>query len=141
MPIKPWSRFRVGTPSTRHNWVEPKCQAFGEVAHVTHIPNALTIPVRCVGGWSYDKIYRLVKYFGIFASGMKNAWKGLNYVEICSGPGRCIIRDQRTEMDGTARSIITHPVFPKASRVPTVPLGHSVCLLVCGRINRSSVES
>ena len=69
------------------------------------------LPVRCVGGWSYDKIYRLVKYFGIFANGMKNAWKGLNYVEICSGPGRCIIRDQRTEMDGTALSIITHPVF------------------------------
>lgn len=70
------------------------------------------LPVRCVGGWSYDKIYRLVKYFGIFASGMKNAWRGLNYVELCSGPGRCIIRDQRTEMDGTALSIITHPVFP-----------------------------
>ena len=70
------------------------------------------LPVRCVGGWSYDKIYRLVKYFGIFANGMKNAWKGLNYVEICSGPGRCITRDQRTEMDGTALSIITHPVFP-----------------------------
>jgi len=70
------------------------------------------LPVRCVGGWSYDKVYRLVKYFGIFASGMKNAWEGLNYVEICSGPGRCIIRDQRTEMDGTALSIITHRVFP-----------------------------
>jgi len=70
------------------------------------------LPVRCVGGWSYDKIYRLVKYFGIFASSMKNAWEGLNYVEICSGPGRCIIRDQRTEMDGTALSIITHRVFP-----------------------------
>lgn len=70
------------------------------------------LPVRCVGGWAYDKIYRLVKYFGIFASGMKNAWQGLNYVELCSGPGRCIIRDQRTEMDGTALSIVTHPVFP-----------------------------
>jgi hypothetical protein len=59
---------------------------------------------------------RLVKYFGIFASGMKNAWKGLNYVEICSGPGRCITRDNRTEMDGTALSIVTHPVFPQLKK-------------------------
>lgn len=74
------------------------------------------LPVRCVGDWSYDKIYRLVKYFGIFASSMKNAWKGLNYVEICSGPGRCITRDNRTEMDGTALSIVTHPVFPQLEK-------------------------
>jgi three-Cys-motif partner protein len=74
------------------------------------------LPVRCVGGWAYDKIYRLVQYFGIFASGMKNQWLGLNYVEICSGPGRCIIRDQRLEIDGTALSIITHPVFPQLKK-------------------------
>jgi len=74
------------------------------------------LPVRCVGGWAYDKIYRLVQYFGIFASGMKNQWQGLNYIEICSGPGRCIIRDQRLEIDGTALSIITHPVFPQLKK-------------------------
>jgi three-Cys-motif partner protein len=74
------------------------------------------LPVRCVGSWAYDKIYRLVQYFGIFASGMKNQWKGLNYVEICSGPGRCIIRDQRLEIDGTALSIITHPVFQQLKK-------------------------
>jgi three-Cys-motif partner protein len=74
------------------------------------------LPVRCVGDWAYDKIYRLVQYFGIFANGMKNAWQGLNYVEICSGPGRCILRDKRSEIDGTALSILTHPVFPKLKK-------------------------
>ena len=45
-------------------------------------------PVRCVGEWAYDKIYRLVQYFGTFAGGMKNQWQSLNYIEIGSGPGR-----------------------------------------------------
>ena len=71
------------------------------------------LPVRCVGEWAYDKIYRLVQYFGIFAGGMSNRWKGLNYVEICSGPGRCLMREERTEIDGTALAIIHHGQFAK----------------------------
>ena len=46
------------------------------------------LPVRCVGEWAYDKMYRLVQHFGTFAGGMSKKWVGLNYVEICSGPGR-----------------------------------------------------
>lgn len=30
------------------------------------------LPVRCVGQWAIQKIYLLIQYFGIFASGMKN---------------------------------------------------------------------
>ena len=74
------------------------------------------MPVRCVGEWAYEKIYRLVQYFGIFAGGMSNRWKGLNYVEICSGPGRCITRNDRTEMDGTALAIIRSKQFPKLKK-------------------------
>jgi three-Cys-motif partner protein len=72
--------------------------------------------VRCVGEWAYAKIYRLVKYFGIFAGGMSKQWRGLNYVEICSGPGRCISRNDRTEMDGTALAVIRSPQFPKLKK-------------------------
>ncbi len=71
------------------------------------------LPLRSVGEWAYDKIYRLVQYFGIFAGGMSKRWHGLNYVEICSGPGRCITRNERTEMDGTALAIIRHKQFSK----------------------------
>jgi three-Cys-motif partner protein len=74
------------------------------------------LPVRCVGEWAYEKIYRLVQYFGIFASGMSNRWKGLNYVEICSGPGRCITRNDRTEVDGTALAVIRSKQFPKLKK-------------------------
>lgn len=64
--------------------------------------------IRCVGEWSYDKIYWLNSYFNIFAKGMNKKWFGLNYVEICSGPGRCIIRESGQEIDGTALAIVNN---------------------------------
>jgi three-Cys-motif partner protein len=68
------------------------------------------LPVRCVGSWAYTKIFILNKYFDIFANGMKNKWGGnINYVELCSGPGRCVFRDTKEEVDGTALSILNHP--------------------------------
>ena len=53
-----------------------------------------SLPVRCVGSWAKDKIYFLTRYFEIFAGGMKNKFD-LNYIEICSGPGRCICREEK----------------------------------------------
>jgi three-Cys-motif partner protein len=83
----------------------------------THTVSTLdNLPVRCVGEWAYDKIYRLVQYFGTFAGGMSKKWVGLNYVEICSGPGRCITREGRKEIDGTAMAIIRHKQFPKLKK-------------------------
>ena len=69
------------------------------------------LPVRCIGSWGYQKIYRLVQYFGIFSKGMHKKWPVLNYVEICSGPGRCIMRNNRQEVNGTALAILKHPSF------------------------------
>lgn len=70
------------------------------------------LPVRCVGDWAYDKIYRLVQYFGIFTKGMKYKWGGkINYIEICSGPGRCIFRESGEEVDGTCLAILKHKHF------------------------------
>lgn len=66
--------------------------------------------VRCVGEWSYKKIHWLTRYFSIFARGMGKKW-GLNYIEICCGPGRCIIRESGQEIDGTALTIINHDIF------------------------------
>lgn len=70
-----------------------------------------SLPVRCVGKWAEKKIYLLYQYFGIFAQGMKKIWPEINYIEICSGPGRCINRDEGTEIDGTALAIIRHQAF------------------------------
>jgi three-Cys-motif partner protein len=66
--------------------------------------------IRCSGAWSYEKIYWLTRYFSIFARGMSKKW-GLNYIEICSGPGRCILRENGQEIDGTSLSILNHDFF------------------------------
>jgi three-Cys-motif partner protein len=68
------------------------------------------LQIRCVGEWAEQKIYLLYQYFGIFSAGMKNKWN-LNYIEICSGPGKCINRQNGNEFDGTALSIINHENF------------------------------
>lgn len=78
----------------------------GEVSSVND-----NLPIRCVGKWAVEKIYLLYQYFGIFTIGMKNKWK-INYIEICSGPGRCVSRDSGTEFDGTSLSVLKHPAFP-----------------------------
>lgn len=70
------------------------------------------LAVRCVGEWAEQKIYLLSQYFGIFATGMKNKWSEINYIEICSGPGRCIRREVGEELDGTALTILKHKSFP-----------------------------
>jgi three-Cys-motif partner protein len=68
--------------------------------------------IRCVGPWTRDKLYFLTQYFGIFASGMKFRWEGnLHYIELCSGPGRCVDRESGIEMDGTALAVMGHPAF------------------------------
>jgi hypothetical protein len=93
-----------------------------------------SLPVRCVGEWAYDKIYRLVQYFGTFAGGMKDKWHGLNYVEICSGPGRCITREDRKEIDGTAMAIIRHKHFPKLKKGIFIDASPSVVEILNQRI-------
>lgn len=42
---------------------------------------------------------------------MKDKWRGLNYVEICCGPGRCVVKETQKEIDGSSLAIINHPVF------------------------------
>jgi hypothetical protein len=69
-----------------------------------------------VGEWAYYKIYRLVQYFGIFAGGMKNQWDALNYLEIGSGPGRYIVREDCTAMDGTAIAVVRNPQFKSLTK-------------------------
>jgi three-Cys-motif partner protein len=54
------------------------------------------------GIWAKEKLYYLEHYLDIFSVGMKKKWPGkLYYVDLFAGPGRCKIRDNGEEMDGS----------------------------------------
>lgn len=92
------------------------------------------LPLRCVGEWAYDKIYRLAQYFGIFAGGMKNQWEALNYIEIGSGPGRCVIRENCTEVDGTALAIVRNPQFASLKKAIFIDASSRVTAILNQRL-------
>lgn len=99
------------------------------------------LPIRCVGSWAYKKVFRLAMYFGIFAQGMHKKWSGLNYIEICSGPGRCIYRDSKNETDGTALAIVNHPKFQLLSSATFIDYKKEIVDLLNRRILSTGKES
>jgi three-Cys-motif partner protein len=114
----------------------PEREGLDDDGLCTHTSSKLDgLPVRCVGDWAYHKIYRLVQYFGIFANGMKNRWGGrLNYVEICSGPGRCITRGDHTELDGTALAVVQSPHFKELRKAILIDASPRVVEILNQRI-------
>ncbi len=99
------------------------------------------LPVRCVGDWAYQKIYRLNRYFGIFSNSMKNKWLGLNYIELCSGPGRCIVRDTGEEIDGTSLSVLRHPSFSFIKKAIFIDNDETIIEILNKRIKDLSIDN
>ena len=64
------------------------------------------LAVRCVGDWGKHKISFLSRYLSIVGKAMKDKWQELNYIEVCSGPGRCIDRESGMEFDGTPLAVL-----------------------------------
>lgn len=90
--------------------------------------------IRCVGNWAYQKIYYITRYFDIFTVGMKNKWN-INYIEICSGPGRCIYRNESNEYDGTALSILQHEAYKHIKNILFFDKENEVVRILNKRIN------
>jgi three-Cys-motif partner protein len=100
------------------------------------------LPIRCVGEWAEQKIYHLVQYFGIFSNGMKDKWKGeLNYIEICSGPGRCVARENGSEFDGTALSILKHSAIKNIRRALFFDVNEIVVDTLNQRIRKLNIDN
>ena len=61
------------------------------------------LSLRCIGDWSIEKM----KYFDDiatkFSTGMKYKWENRYYIDLFSGPGRCILK-------GTGREIWGSPI-------------------------------
>lgn len=60
------------------------------------------LPVMCVGSWAKDKHYYFDRYIDLFVRAMSKRWEGnINYIDLFSGPGKCIIRQTGEEVDGS----------------------------------------
>lgn len=60
------------------------------------------LPVRDSGPWIRRKYFHLQRYLDIFTRGMNAKWGGrLSYIDLFAGPGRCLIRDTASEVDGS----------------------------------------
>lgn len=63
--------------------------------------------LRCVGEWGKNKVLFLHHYVEIVGNAMKNKkWNGIVYLEICSGPGRCLDRNGGNEFDGSPLAVL-----------------------------------
>jgi len=80
---------------------------------ICNIKNASDAMVlRCVGGWSKDKHYYLKNYTKLFTNTMKDKWRGLCYIDLFAGPGKCMARDFEEEIDGSPL-IVLESTFAK----------------------------
>jgi three-Cys-motif partner protein len=66
------------------------------------------LPIRDSGAWIETKHKLLTYYAHLFATGMKNRWKSRVYLELFSGPGRCVIRKTAKEDFGSPLKVIEH---------------------------------
>lgn len=66
------------------------------------------LPVRDSGPWVHTKHRLLAHYAEMFATGMKFKWKSRVYLELFSGPGRCLVRDTGKEEAGSPLKVIGH---------------------------------
>jgi three-Cys-motif partner protein len=66
------------------------------------------LPVRDSGHWIGTKHRLLAYYAELFATGMKSKWRCRVYLELFSGPGKCVIRDTGTEASGSPLKVINH---------------------------------
>ncbi|PYR47872.1 MAG: hypothetical protein DMF89_17650 [Acidobacteria bacterium] len=58
-------------------------------------------PARSVGPWSKEKLQVVGNYMGIFTGSMKTKWKGLTYVDLFAGPGKCVVEGTGEELRGS----------------------------------------
>lgn len=64
--------------------------------------------MRDSGPWIETKHRLLAYYADIFATSMKSKWQSRVYLELFSGPGRCVIRDSGIEQPGSPLKVLGH---------------------------------
>ena len=70
-----------------------------------------------VGPWAKEKLFYVARYCHIFNTGMKGRWNVRTYIDLFSGPGKCVIEGTDEELDGSPLVAIgcevpfTHYIF------------------------------
>ena len=54
-----------------------------------------------VGPWAKEKLHYIQRYCYIFNMGMKDKWSTRTYIDLFSGPGKCVIEGTGKEFDGS----------------------------------------
>ena len=99
------------------------------------------LPVRCVGEWSRKKIFILVKYFNMFTVSMKNKWNNLYYIEICSGPGKCIDRSVGNEINGTSLCVAKRTEFKNIAKAVFFDNNPKIVEILNHRITKLNLQN
>jgi three-Cys-motif partner protein len=73
-----------------------------------------SVPVQCVGSWVEDKYSFLERYIDATRSARKKYTDKGNsvYIDLFSGPGRCIIKRKQKEIDGGALRVYKYRKVP-----------------------------
>ena len=66
------------------------------------------LPARVVRQWTRRKHYYLARYADIFSVGMKNRFPRRAYLDLFSGPGRCLERETQAYYDGSPMIAFRH---------------------------------
>lgn len=83
------------------------------------------LEVLCVGEWALEKHYYLDRYLRLVTKAMVNKWNsGLTYIDLFSGPGKCIVRESGEEVDGS----------------PLIALKHGFTRYIFVETNKKSIE-
>ncbi len=75
------------------------------------------LPLRCMGFWAEEKLSVLFKYIDMFTGSQHDKWSDIAYIDMFSGPGKGIIKDKKTIIEGSPirafqqRHLFTHYVL------------------------------
>lgn len=76
------------------------------------LPENDNLPVRPSGLWAKDKLFYLQKYVATFETSMRNRpWRNRIYIDLFSGPGKCIV-------DGTNDYFLGSPLLALTTEHP-----------------------
>lgn len=84
------------------------------------------LPIRDSGPWIKTKHKLLAYYAKLFATGMKNSWRSRVYLELFSGPGKCLIRTSGEEALGSPLKVIDHEFTKFIFTERSVPLAEAL---------------